>query len=86
MEEIAKKLEAREVAKLETNRLECDFGEQSHETGACLPTSSGLSEEQVKFMGAVTRQQRYPFSNNFNSNWPNCSNFFSVGSNGVQSS
>jgi hypothetical protein len=35
------------------------------ETGACLPASLGLSKEKVKFMGAVTRQQRYPFSNNF---------------------
>jgi hypothetical protein len=53
------------------------------ETGACLPGGLGLSEEKVKFLGAVTRQQRYPFSNNFNSKWPNRSNFFSGGNNSL---
>lgn len=56
------------------------------ETGACLLASLGLSEEKVKFTGAVTRQQRYPFSNNFNSKWPNRSNFFSDGNNSFQPS
>lgn len=46
IEEIAKKLEARDVSKLSTNGVGFDFCEQAHETGACLPTILGLSEER----------------------------------------
>lgn len=46
IEEIAKKLEARDVSKLSTNGVGCDFCEQAHEKGACLPTILGLSEER----------------------------------------
>jgi len=49
-----------------------DFYEQAHESDACLPVSVGLSEEQVKYMGPFTRQQRTPYSNNFNISWPDC--------------
>jgi hypothetical protein len=83
MEEIVKKLEAKEVAKLSTNGLGRDFCDQAHETRACLPESLGLSEEQVKFMRVVTRQQSYPFSNNC---LANCSNFFLGGNSGFQTS
>jgi len=61
-------LEAQEVAKLSTNGMGCNFCGQYHETEACLPTNLGLSEEQIKYIGAVDRHQRYPFSNNTTKN------------------
>jgi len=42
LEMIAKKMEAREVAKLSA-RNTYDLCEQAHESGACLPTVLGLS-------------------------------------------
>ena len=51
IEALGKKLEAQEVANLSTNSVFCDFCEQIHESGPCLPTSLELSEEQVKYMG-----------------------------------
>jgi len=86
IDKIVKKLEARKVAKLSTNIIGSDFCEQAHETGACLPASLGLSEEQVNYMGVVAGQKRYPFSNNFNSGWPNRQNFFASGGNNFQPS
>ena len=50
LETIAKRLEAREVAHLSA-QANCEICEQAHENGACLPTSLGFSEEQVKYMG-----------------------------------
>jgi len=46
----------------------------------------GLSEEHVKYMGVVARQQRHPFSINFNFGRPNRQNIFSCGSNNFQPS
>ena len=74
LESIAKMLEAREVAHLfaKTNSEIC---EQAHESGACLPASLGFSEEQVKYMGNYSRQQRNPYSNTYNPGWKEHSNF-----------
>lgn len=43
LEEITKKLEAYEVAKLSSNRVVHDFCEQAHESGVCVLASLGLS-------------------------------------------
>jgi len=61
LEEIPKKLEAQEVANISSNGEVYDFCEKAHESGACLPESFGLSEDQVKYMGVYTRQKRNPF-------------------------
>jgi hypothetical protein len=61
LETIAKKLEAREVAKISA-KCTCDLCEQSHESRACLPTNLKLSEEQVKYVRNFSRQQRNPYS------------------------
>jgi len=74
LETIAKKLEAREGAK-PSARNTCDFCEQAHESGACLPTSLGLSEEQVKNLWNFSRQQRNPYSNTYNPGWAEHPNF-----------
>jgi hypothetical protein len=81
---LAKRLEAQEVAKLSINGVSCDFCEQAHESGVCLPDSLGLSEEKVKYMGAHTRQQRGPYSNKFNFGWPNRQKNSSEGNNNIQ--
>lgn len=73
---MAKKLEAQEVVKLSINGIGCNSFEQAHETGTCLLRSLWLSEEKGKYMGVVSRKQRYPISNMFNSGWPNYQNFF----------
>jgi len=44
----------------------CDFCEQAHVSGACLPASLGLSEEHVKYMGTYTKHQRNPCFNTYN--------------------
>jgi len=54
---LAKRFEAQKVPKMSINGVCCDFCEQSHESGACLPTSLGLSEEKVKYMSVYTRKQ-----------------------------
>jgi len=50
-------LEAQEVAKLSTNGLICEFCEQAHENGTCLPLSFGLSNEQVRYMESYVGQE-----------------------------
>ena len=74
LETRAKRLEDREVAHLsaKTNR---DIFEQSHESGACLPTSLEFSEEHVKYMGNYSRQRRNPYSNTYNPGWTKHPNF-----------
>jgi hypothetical protein len=71
LEAIAKKLEAQEVANISSNGEIYDFCEKAYESGACLPESYGLSEDQVKYMGVYTRKKRNPYSNNYNFGWPN---------------
>jgi len=71
---IAKRLEAREVAQLSA-KANCDICEQAHESGVCIPTSFGFSEEQVKYMGNYSRQKRNPYSNTYNPGWAEHPNF-----------
>lgn len=47
-----------EVAMLSINDVSYDFCKLAHESGACLIKRLGLFEEQVKNIGAYTRQQR----------------------------
>lgn len=68
---------------MSTNGIGCDFCEQAHESGVCLPACLGLSEEQVNYMGAFSRQQMNPYSNNFNFGWPS-RQIFSWGGNNFQ--
>jgi len=72
-------LEVQDVARLSTNGIGSDFCEQAHEKGACVPTSFGLSEEQVKYVGAIAKHHWYHFSNKFNFGRPNRQNTFSGG-------
>lgn len=62
IETLEKKLDAREVAQLSA-KATCDFCEQAHKSRSCLLASLRLSEEQVKYMGTFTKQQRSPYSN-----------------------
>jgi len=73
-EAIAKRLEARDVSQVSA-RSTCDFCEQAHESGTCLPSCLGLSKEQVKDMGNFSRQQRNPYSNTYNPGWAEHPNF-----------
>lgn len=56
-----KKLEVMK-AELSSNGFVCDLCEQAYANGTYLPTSLGLSDEQIKYMGTYVRQQRnsYP--------------------------
>lgn len=65
LEAIAKKLKAQEVANISSNGEVYDLCEKAHERDACLPASFGLSEEQVNYMGAYTRQKQNPYSNSY---------------------
>lgn len=66
LEAIAKKLEAvQEVANISSNGEVYDFMWKSSWKG-CMPSSKfWISEEQVKYMGAYTRQKQNPYSNNY---------------------
>ena len=56
LEAVAKNLKAQEVANISSNGEVYDFCEKAHESDACLPASFGLSKDEVKYMGAYTRQ------------------------------
>jgi len=56
LEVVAKNLKAQEVANISSNGEVYDFCEKAHESDACLPASFGLSKDEVKYMGAYTRQ------------------------------
>jgi len=72
------------VEKMFISGVSCNLCEQAYESIACLPTSFGLFEEQVKYMGAYNRQQQNPYSNNFYFGWLNCQNFSWGGINNFQ--
>jgi len=60
LEAITKKLEAQEKARLSITDVVYNFCQQAHESDTCLPTSLGVSEEQVNYMGGFTMQKMTP--------------------------
>jgi len=46
LKKIQKRLEAKKLAQLSSDGLSCELCEQTQRSGACLPQSLGLSEEQ----------------------------------------
>ena len=84
IEELDKRLEVLEVANLSIYGVSCNFCEKAHESCACLPTSLGLSEEQVNYMGAYDKQQQNPYFNIFYSRLPNHQKNLYKGNNNFQ--
>jgi hypothetical protein len=60
IETISKKSEAETLFQISSKGLGCDLCEQTHASGTCIPTSLGLSDEHVKYLGCIYKKSKEP--------------------------